>query len=277
MNNSNQQNLTSLPAYARRSLNRCNLPAVILGSLTFQQHPTPLLLDGVREFHRELFESLEPVATAAERVEHFTEYMRSSFLLDHLDEAGYIDGHNHYQRGNANYLRLLRGWMFNANGVEGAVLKSWVASRFGLLPRNHLGPLGDYNSHNYQAYLASYAQGLYNTNALESQLDLLYSYCQYELQRCFPEREHWQLFRGTNRLEDHDILEQLGNREYVLLLNNLNSFSSDRDHADSFGDFIIQTQVPAAKVMFFPNLLPGILKGEHEFLVIGGAYRVRLI
>jgi len=26
------------------------------------------------------------------------------------------------------------GWMFNSNGFEGAVLKGWVESRFGIIP-----------------------------------------------------------------------------------------------------------------------------------------------
>ena len=39
-------------------INRCNLPAVILGGLTFQRHPAPLLLDGVAELHHRLFRSL---------------------------------------------------------------------------------------------------------------------------------------------------------------------------------------------------------------------------
>ncbi|WP_428241740.1 NAD(+)--dinitrogen-reductase ADP-D-ribosyltransferase [Gynuella sp.] len=276
MNSSNQQNLHLLPSFAYRSINRCSLPAAILGSLEFQQHPTALFIDGVQEFYSELFNSLQPIDDPDDRVEHFKEYMRSCFLLDHLDEAGYAGDQKRYQRGKANYLRLLRGWMFNASGVEGAVMKSWVTSRFGLLPRNHLGPLHDYDSHNYQAYRAGYAQGLYNTNALEAQLDLLYSFCQYELQRRFPDTSHWHLYRGVNRLQDHDVLAQPGQREYVLLLNNLNSFSHSGEYAESFGDYVFRTEVPSAKILFFPELLPGILKGEREFLVIGGAYRVSL-
>ena len=37
----------SLPAYARLPINRCNLPASILCSLSYQRHPVPLKLDGV--------------------------------------------------------------------------------------------------------------------------------------------------------------------------------------------------------------------------------------
>ena len=31
----------SLPREARLPINRCNLPAVVLGSLTYQQYPSP--------------------------------------------------------------------------------------------------------------------------------------------------------------------------------------------------------------------------------------------
>ena len=39
----------SLPTWARLPINRCNLPAAILGSLTYQRHPVPLKLDGVED------------------------------------------------------------------------------------------------------------------------------------------------------------------------------------------------------------------------------------
>ncbi|QEW08479.1 hypothetical protein F5I99_03695 [Nitrincola iocasae] len=45
----------TLPGWARRSINRCNLPPVILGSLAFQQQPAPLFIDGVHTLHRQLF------------------------------------------------------------------------------------------------------------------------------------------------------------------------------------------------------------------------------
>ena len=52
----------SLPREARLPINRCNLPAVMLGSLTFQRYPTALLLDGVAELHHDLFRRLESAA-----------------------------------------------------------------------------------------------------------------------------------------------------------------------------------------------------------------------
>ena len=271
-----EQNRASLPVHARLSINHCNLPSVILGSLTFQQHPVPLHLDGVEELHAELFSSLTNLDDERERAEHFKDYMRSGFLLDHLDEAGFDAVNSRCKRGKADYLRILRGWMFDPDGKEAAVLKSWVESRFGLLPRSHRGPLGEYTSDNYQVYLAARAQGLYNTNALEAQLDLVYTYCQYELGRRFPSQTHIRLYRGINHVQEHEMLDQTDKRNCVLLLNNLNSFTSSRSRADEFGDYILEAEIPLVKLFYFPDLLPGTLKGENEYMVIGGVYRVKL-
>ncbi|WP_417579625.1 NAD(+)--dinitrogen-reductase ADP-D-ribosyltransferase [Nitrincola sp.] len=266
----------TLPVWARRSINRCNLPPVILGSLAFQQQPTPLFIDGVHALHRQLFTTLNALAEPTVRALHFRQYMCCAFLLDHLDSAGANPQRQRLKRHKADYLRLLRGWMFNADGMEAAVLKHWVESRFGLLPRNHRGSLKDINSPCYAAYLADVSRGLYNANALEAQLDLLYSFCQYELGRRFPEQQHWRLYRGINRIEAHELLNQHEAGHYQLVLNNLNSFSGDRDTASAFGDAILDTLVPGPKLLYFPGLLPGILQGEQEHLVIGGVYEVQL-
>ena len=266
----------TLPRHARLPINRCNLPAVILGSLTFQRSPVPLELDCVEQLHAELFNTLKTIGDAEERAENFKSYMRSAFLFDHLDEAGFDPNARRSRRDKADYLRTLRGWLFDPDGKEAAVLKSWVESRFGLLPRNHGGPLGDLNNDRYQAYLTARAQGLYNTNGLESQLDLLFTYCQNELRRRFPEQRHLTLYRGVNRIDEHEVLVRQDKRNYILVLNNLNSFTANRERADEFGDYILEAQVPLAKLLFFPGLLPGTLKGEDEYMVIGGVYEVSL-
>jgi NAD+--dinitrogen-reductase ADP-D-ribosyltransferase len=170
------------------------------------------------------------------------------------------------------------------------VLKHWVETRFGLLARHHGGPL-DGDNDAYQRYLAQGAQGLYATNALEAQLDLLYTYCQYELVRQHPEETHLRLYRGINRIGEHEVLDAdaeigamsgagvartgLGGWRRVLL-NNLNSFTGDRERACEFGDYILEVEVPLPKVFFYNSLLPGMLKGEEEWVVIGGVYEVRM-
>ncbi len=266
----------SLPANAWSSLNHCNLPPVILGSLTFQHHPTALSLDGVSELHSALFQSLDGIEDAARRAENFQDYMRSGFLLDHPEEAGLPDQPGRKKRHRADYLRILRGWLFDPDGKEAAVLKGWVESRFGLLPRNHQGPVGDINSLPYQNYLAARTQGLYNTNALESQLDLLYTYCQYEVARQFPHQTHLTLYRGINRINEHEVLHQPARHRYILVLNNINSFTGKRERADEFGDYILEAAIPLSKLVYLPGLLPGRLSGEDEHLVIGGVYEVTL-
>lgn len=266
----------SLPQSARLPINRCNLPAVILGGLTYQAHPVPLELDGVRAFHRDLFELLAPLQLHRARAERFVDYMAVHFCLDDLEEAGLSPGRVRKSRRNANYLRMVRGWSFDSDGREGAVLKHWVETRFGLRARHHGGPLDGRDSDAYQAYLAQGSKGLYATNALEAQLDLLYTYCQYELMRQHPDETHLTLFRGINRIDEHEALDGTEEGSRRVLLNNLNSFTSARERADEFGDYILTAQVPLPKVMFFNSLLPGMLKGEDEYVVIGGAYAVEI-
>jgi NAD+--dinitrogen-reductase ADP-D-ribosyltransferase len=262
----------SLPSYARLSINRCNLPAVILGSLTFQRHPTPLMLDGVAELHADLFDMLDKTEGMAEATQLFREYVAAHFCLDNLEEAG-LDDHSK-KRAKANWRRALRGWSFDADGREGAVLKSWVESRFGLLPRFHAEPLRDFTGPAWRRYEEMRASGLYGTNALEAQLDLLYAFCQYEFARRQAPAAV-TLYRGINRIGDHEVLAGDGRRQ-VVLFNNLTSFTADRDRAGEFGDYILEVAVPTAKVFFHCGLLPGVLKGEDEHLVIGGAYEVTM-
>lgn len=301
----------ALPRDARLPINRCSVPADILGGLTYQRHPIALTLDGVLELHRGLFQQLDRIVDAAERAQLFTAHMAAAFSLDAPEAAGWSAQASH-DRSRMNYLKLILGWAFDSDGIEGAVLKGWVESRFGLLPRHHGGPIRDPSGEHYRRYLEMRAQGLYGTNGLEAQLDLLYSYCQYELgrqrvsniapqahpapspasgipkERGFTrgrgEREklpdtpspstHITLYRGVNHVAEHETLLDLGRGRRVVLLNSLSSFSAERERADEFGDYILEVSVPLAKVFFFQQLLPGMPKGEDEYAVIGGVYEV---
>jgi NAD+--dinitrogen-reductase ADP-D-ribosyltransferase len=120
------------------------------------------------------------------------------------------------------------------------------------------------------------AQGLYNTNALETQLNLVYSFCQHELARRLPGRTHLRLYRGVNRLDEHEILARPQPGSFVLLLNNLSSFTATRERADEFGDRVLVCDLPLVKLLYFPGLLPGLLQGEDEHRAIGGLYEVEL-
>ena len=266
----------SLPRDARLPINRCNLPATILGGLTYQEHPVPLEIDGIRAFHHDLFEVLAPLELHRQRAECFVEYMAAHFCLGDLEEAGLSPGRVRKARRNANYLRMVRGWSFDSDGREGAVLKHWVETRFGLLARHHAGPLDGRDSDAYHRYLVAGSQGLYATNALEAQLDLLYTYCQYELARQHPAATHLNLYRGINRIDEHEVLERGAQSRYIVLLNNLNSFTSERERADEFGDYILEVRVPLPKIFFYNGLLPGMLKGEDELVVLGGVCEVTI-
>ena len=263
----------TLPREARLPINRCNLPAIVLGSLTFQQYPTELLLDGVAELHRNLFQRLEAAAPEA-RAEVFRDYMTVHFRLERPEDMGFSGLHK--GRTKANYIKMIRGWSFDADSREGAVLKGWVESRFGLTPRYHGQALRDPSGSAYRRYQEMRAQGLYGTNAIEAQLDLVYTFCQFELAKRHHGARHVTLYRGVNRMDDHEVLEKRGKGQHVVLLNNLNSFTCSRDRACEFGDYILATDIPLTKIFFHCGLLPGVLQGEDEFLVVGGVVEVSL-
>lgn len=261
-----------LPVTARLPINRCNLPASILGSVSFQRYPQPLVIDGILELHSALFARLDQLALASERAQYFMDYLAVHFRLHQLEDAG-LDHHSRHDRKRANYLRVLRGWLFDPNGREAAILKAWVESRFGLLPRFHKQAIGSAECPAYRQYEQDRAQGLYNTNALEAQLDLLYSYCQYELR--LDGADKLRLYRGMNNLDKK--FETLAHNEHgdpIVLVNSVNSFSRERDRADEFGDTVIAVEIPTAKVFYYSGLLPGRLAGEDEYIVIGGLYEL---
>lgn len=261
----------SLPKGSFLPINRCNLPAKILGGLTFQQHPTTLLIDGVKEFHADLFKRLNNTSRTEERQNCFMDYMTVHFCLDELEEQGYSADMRH-DRANANYMKVLRGWMFDSNSRESAVLKGWIESRFGLIPRYHQGAIRHHSDATHRQYEQDRASGLYNTNALEAQIDLLYSYCQYELTLLKPAITHISAYRGINRLNEYEVIVQLDRKRHVVLLNNINSFSSSHERADEFGDHVMVINVPIEKIFSYGGLLPPALQGEDEYVVIGGLY-----
>jgi len=257
-------------------MNRCNLPARILGSLTFQAHPTELHIDSVAILYKEIFERLEKLENPVVRAKHFMYYMSAQFLLEQPDEMGLEDDARH-DRSKATYLRLIRGWFFNPDSTEGAVLKGWCESRFGLIPRYHKEPIRNAGDEAYTHYLQEWARGVYNTNALETQLDLLFSYSQYELKKRYSNQATITLYRGFNHIDDYEIFEHCEDGSLNILMNNINSFSATADRADEFGDYVIQVEVPLSKIVCYSALLPDALKGEDEYVVLGGLYNVKHI
>lgn len=256
----------------QHSFNHCNLPPWVIASRHFNEHPQSLEIQGVRLANRFLFEKLDSLGSAEERAVVFNDYMSVKFQL------------HQWQRETAtarkslknSYLRFLRGWMMDSNSVEGAVLKGWVESRMGLHPTFHNVRILDVHDEGYQQFALDRTKGSARTSAINSQLDLLYEYCQYELARKYPDRNSLTLYRGTYERYEHDVLETISKREEIVRLNNLNSFTTDEERAWEFGFIVWEVRVPLAKIFFFSELLPNsILKGEGECLVIGGEYRVR--
>jgi NAD+--dinitrogen-reductase ADP-D-ribosyltransferase len=272
---------TTLPEYAKVPINRCNLPAEVIGDISFQTNPKPLHIDGVAQLHRRLFQQLEKEENANLRSQWFMQYINAHFQLDNLEEAGY-DTAMSVDRSKANYLRVLRGWFFDSDSMEGAIIKAWVESRFGLIPRYHQNPIRSIDDESYVQFASQSARGLYNTNALEAQFDLLYSFCQFELLRRYPGVQTILLYRGQNYLQSLEQLPELttnntSNSSLTLLLNNISSFTADPARASEFGDVVTSVQVPFAKLLFFSGLMPRIMSSEKEYAVIGGVYNVNRI
>ena len=120
------------------------------------------------------------------------------------------------------------------------------------------------------------AAGIYATNAVEAQLDLLFATVSTSSPINIAHARHLTLYRGVNHIDEHEVLERCGRGRYRVLLNNLNSFSASSERSEEFGDYILEVSVPLPKIFFFNRLLPGMLKGEDEFVVIGEVYEVAI-
>lgn len=254
--------------------NLCNLPPWVIASRHFNEHPQPIEVQGVRPANRNFFLKLDSIDDAAERATVFNDYMSVKYQLHHWQSQ--TDTARKSLRNS--YLRFLRGWMMDSNSVEGAVLKGWVESRMGIPPTFHKIRIPGLHAEEYMTYAMDRTRGSARTNAINAQLDLLYEFCQYELQRQGGAQKCLKLFRGTNDANEYELVESVGKREQIVRLNNLVSFTGDEERAWEFGDTVWEICAPLAKIFFYDGLLPNsIMKGEGEYLVIGGEYRVRRI
>ena len=252
-------------------MNLCNLPPWAISSPEFNANPKPIEIQGVRRAHRHLFERLPGLPDAAARAKAFLDHMDVAFQLHQWEKETSALGRKSLKN---NYLRFLRGWMFDANSVEGAVLKGWVESRIGIPPTFHKGPIEDVHSDGYAAYLVDRMRGSARTSAIQAQLDLLYEFVQEEL-RLRGEPAAFTLYRGVHDFSEHRVLDRGERNRMRLRLNNLNSFTPDFERAFEFGTKVLEVRVPACKVFFRADLLPGaLLKGEEEVLAIGGDFDV---
>ncbi len=257
------------------ALNLCNLPPWAIASRHFCDHPRRLEIQGVRGANRFLFGLLDGLESAEERALRFDAYLSVKFALHRWQEQGTPIARRTLRNG---YLRFLRGWGFDASSWEGAVLKGWVESRFGIPPTFHHGRIGGPQSETYFRYVVDRMRGMERTAGILDQLDLLYTFAQYELVRRRPGERWATLWRGVQDPDEEDVVERRGPRELVVRANNLSSFTDDPERAWEFGSSVWEARVPLPRVFTFAGLLPAsILHGEREWLVIGGELPVRLV
>jgi len=256
-------------------INLCSLPPWAIASRHFNRNPQPLEIQGVRQANRLLFERLDACSDEVRRGELFHDYMDVTFQLHQWERETSLRGRKSLKN---SYVRFLRGWLFDANSVEGAVLKGWVESRFGLPPMFHQGPIRDVHGEDYARYTADRMRGTARTNAINAQFDVLYEFIQYELLRRYPEKRFFTLYRGIHDFSESRVLERLDKRLCLVRLNNLTSFTSEFERAWEFGTRVLQTEVPRQKIFFLGGLLPSrLLHGEEEVMVIGGEYEVEVM
>ena len=204
--------------------------------------------------------------------EKFKRYLDIVF---ELKPSNYEIEHADIRRFRPSYLKLMEGWGFDSNSPQGAVLKGWVESRFGLTPTFHRSPLHHYPSEPWIRYLEEKYSSRFHNNSIHMQLDLLYEYCQFVIQRYgYPARDWVTLWRGVNSYDEPTMTRtKMEKGQCLVRLNNLVSFTLSRERADEFGDWILEVKVPVVKLLFFPDLLEKpVLSGEGEVLALGGEY-----
>jgi NAD+--dinitrogen-reductase ADP-D-ribosyltransferase len=281
--------------HAWAATNLVGVPGGLIGSTAFNRHPVALSIHGTRESARGLFGLLDTASSLAEAADFFRHFMQITFGL--VPDPQARKGAERL-RWKASYLKLLEGWGFDSNSPQGAVLKSWVESRFGLVPTFHRAPLQRYPSPAWIAYIEEKLANRFHGNCIDLQLDLLYEYCQWAARRLWPPGAGdpsagiarggpgtrpravprlIPVWRGVNSLDEHRVVSgSLRERRAVVHLNSLVSFSLSREHAETFGDWLLATEVPVQKLLFFPGLLGrSLLAGEAEVIALGGEYEIR--
>ncbi|WP_242390558.1 NAD(+)--dinitrogen-reductase ADP-D-ribosyltransferase [Pararhodospirillum photometricum] len=250
------------------STNSVGVPSWLLASPLFNARAPALTLHGTRETHPGLFRVLDEAGSQEEAAEIFDHYMTVQF-------GPIFEGQNG-PSWRRTYLDLLRGWGVDSSSPHGAVLKGWVESRFGLVPTYHKETLGGFPSEAWAVYFEEKASRCYHASGINFQLDLLYEYAQWCLRRfAHPGPRRVTLWRGSNDCEQQLLEGTLRDPWCVLRLNNVISFTSSRERADEFGDWVLEVDIPTCKLLYFPGLIrEPVFNSEREYLVLGGAYLV---
>ncbi len=255
--------------------NLVGLPASTIASTAFNERPVTLSIAATRATHAGLFTLLDKSPTLEVAAPVFDYYMRVAFGLHKPTEDVC---HSERRSYTSSYLKALQGWGFDSNSPQGAVLKGWVESRFGLTPTFHREPLEAFPSPAWVHYIEEKLGSRFHNNCINLQLDVLFEYCQWSLERFDPfAGSHVQLFRGSSPSEARFSVGPGKRRDGVVRFNNLVSFSISRERAEEFGSCILAVRVPCAKFLFYPGLLNSrVLNGEGEGLALGGDYEATI-
>ncbi|MFM2089966.1 MAG: hypothetical protein RLZZ127_455 [Planctomycetota bacterium] len=244
-------------------LHRADIDPGAFASQRYQDDPRPVSLVGAADPDAGLFALLARLGDPAERAAVFRDYARAAAWLHEPPERR----PSMAERERRGFPAVLRGWAVDSNGASGAVLKGWAESRFGLRVLHHGGRLADPEQD--ARYAGSRRRGA--AGGLLAQLDLLYRFTQVELARRRPGERWLTLYRGSHDPEAYVVKEGDGT---LVEFNAVSSFTADRETAWEFGSRVWAVRVPAAKVVCCSGLLPGLLAGEQEHIVLGGDYRV---
>lgn len=258
------------------STNLIGLATACIASPAFNDNPKPLHIAGTRETASSLFEHLSLQTTPEACGSIFQDYMCVIFGFE--SEQRLKDDSSGHRRYKNSYLRLIQDWGLDSNNAQGAVLKGWVESRFGLFPTYHKRHIANFMSRDWITYIEEKMNSRYHNNCIHMQLDLLYEYCQWIIEHFqIPAAQHKTLFRGVNSLDDDWVVQDIDKHHKIVRFNSIVSFTDQIDVASEFGSYILEVEVPMVKLVFFNDLLPHhALHGESEYLVIGGDYRVKI-
>lgn len=267
--------MVALSEYGHSS-NLIGISPFCIANHLFNQNPQSLHIAGTRESAVGLFEQLERQTTVEACGQVFQDYMCVVFGYETEQRLG-IDklGRRRYRN---SYLRLIQDWGLDSNNAQGAVFKGWVESRFGLFPCFHKQRISSFISKDWVIYIEEKMNSRYHNNCIYMQLDLLYEYCQWVIERFqLPAARHKTLYRGVNNLDQQTMFGDEWDMRKIVRFNSLVSFTDRSNIASEFGAYILEVQVPMVKLVFFNDLLPHhALRGEAEYLVIGGDYQVKV-
>jgi NAD+--dinitrogen-reductase ADP-D-ribosyltransferase len=246
-----QEEIGAPPVSIGHSTNLVGLPTNFLASCDFNEDPQAVHISGVRELNPQLFEMLGLAKDLEEAGHAFDNYMNAMFGLDPEQRQKERRAAAARRRYRSSYLDLIKGWSFDSNGAEGAVLKGRVESRFGIFPTYHKKMICKISTGAWTTYIEEKMSSRFHNNSIYTQLDLLYEFCQWSLTHFIAaDSKHIALYRGINSFEEHQIGRRLDKSTVVMRLNNLASFAYDRDIAGCFGDIILTAQVPITKLCF---------------------------